>query len=391
MSITNYPNILGGEPWAQKRLLLPALMAFCLHGGTAYAQEDCVEMEGTPPGLYATTDEGRTFLIKDGEMVELAPGQSGYANKDQLYCIKAPPKFLDWPCSTDAAKGRKFATYALSEISGDPGNIINDVVRRYFEVPEVIEPIPNWIDGESHTSLSANDIIAYSAPEFWYRVSTPEALLDPKRPRTLLISLYVGINQVVIDNQLIDVYRNEYAGQPIPVVFVFNDSNVVPVSYFGTNVSLEEIFKAFVERRIKLAEVPLWPVGDYHFSPTAKEFEVLVELPDFDDIDPYRREALAAELQTFGFAKKPIFVTMLDGGGKLYVDDPDRVRVAIDLGIERLNTVVNFVEQDDHLRRCGPGTPVGSSGVSGATTPIGGANPPPGGVIPPPPPTTSDS
>lgn len=373
----------------KKGALLPVLISLALSQNYAYAQDECVEVQGTPPGLYTTTDEGTTFLIKDDKIVELAPGQSGYANDTQLTCIKAPPDFLDWPCSTDAAKSRKFATYRIDSL-GD-GSVIKQVVNRYFEVPEVVEPIPNWVDGEYTTKLDFNEIVPYSSPDYWYQRNTAVDIMHEKRPKTLLISLYVGINRVVLDNYTVDALSSLYGGKDIPVVFVFNDSNVVPVSYFGDNISLEEMAKAFTERRIKLAEVPMWPLGDYHFAPTAQEFEQLVDLPDFEDIDAFRREALQAELETFGFTKKPIFVTMLEGGSKLYVDDPERVRVAIHMGMQRLNTVINFVEADDHLRRCGPGTPVGSGGVSGATTPIGGATVPPGGGVPAPTPPASDS
>ena len=51
-----------------------------------------------------------------------------------------------------------------------------------------------------------------------------------------------------------------------------------------------------------------------------------------------------------------------------------------------------FIEPDMILARCGPGTPAGSSSVSGSTTPIGGATVPPGAVTPPPTePEASDS
>jgi len=377
---------------APSRSLLPLMISLALMHGNLLAQDECVEIEGTPPGLYTTTDEGTTFIIKEDKVVELSPGQSGYASDTAVTCIKAPPEFLDWPCSSDAAKSRKFATYRVDELEGD--NIIKQVVTRYFEVPEVIEPIPNWVDGEYSTRLNFSDIVPFSSPDYWYRANPAVDIMHEKRPKTLLISLFVGINKVVIDNFTIDALNSLFGGKDIPVVFIFNDSNVVPVSYFGENVSMEEIFKAFVERKIKLAEVPMWPLGDYHLAPTAQEFEQFVELPDFEDIDPLRREALQAELEVFGFSKKPIFVTMLDGGAKLYVDDPERVRVAIHMNMQRLNTVINFVEADDHLRRCGPGTPVGSGGVSGATTPIGGPTLPPGVTPPPdpePPPPASES
>jgi hypothetical protein len=330
------------------RALLPALIASALASGSLQAQDaapECDEMQGTPPGLYATTDEGRTFLIKGDKMVELAPGEAAYANENQLNCIKGVPEFLNWPCATDAAQTRKFSTYTVDKL--EAGNTIKQIVQRYFEIPEVIEPVPNWQEGEFTVKLDFKDIVPYSSPEYWYQTDPAVDIMDEKRPKTLLISLYVGINKVVIDNHTVDALTRFYNGKEVPVVFVFNDSNAVPVSYFGSNVSLEEISKAFNER-----------------------------------IDPLRQEALAANMETFAFTRKPVFVTMMEGG-KMYIDDPDRVRIALNMGITRLPTVINFIEADSELARCGPGTPVGSSGVSGATTPIGGAIPP--GTVPPPP------
>jgi hypothetical protein len=369
-----------------------ALLAACTFSTDALAQEadECVELEGTPPGLYTTTDEGRVYIIKDGKMIELGPGDSGYAGQDRLTCIKAPPEILEWPCSTDAANARKFATYRLDTL--ETNDVAEEVVRRYFEIPEVIEPIPNYVDGEYHTTLPYDEINEFSSPAYWYHPNPNVPFMQEKRPKLLLISLYVGTNQVVIDNYAIDEMRKLYAGQEIPVVFMFNDSNEVPISYFGGNASLLELHRAFLERGIKVAEVPMWPLGDYHFEPTASEFERLfVDLPELEDINPLRREALAAGLETYGFTKKPVFVTMMSGNETLYIDDPERVRVAISLGFERLPTVINYVEQDVHLARCGPGTPVGSSGVSGSTTPIGGPLVPLGAPAPPPPPDPAAS
>ena len=74
------------------------------------------------------------------------------------------------------------------------------------------------------------------------------------------------------------------------------------------------------------------------------------------------------------------------------MDQPERVRVAASMGMKRIPTTLNFIEPDVILARCGPGTPVGSGGVSGSTPPIGGATVPPTAVVPPPvEPEASDS
>jgi hypothetical protein len=372
------------------RALLPAVIAVALMSGNTFAQSGgCEELQGTPPGLYVTTDEGRTFITQEGKVLEVAPGQSAFAGEGKLACIKNVPAFLDWPCSTDAASSRKFATYAIADLSGQSGSkLAREVVKRYFEIPEVIEPVPDWLEGEYHTKLAYTDIIQFSNGEYWYLPSSNASLTDEKRPKVLQISLYVGINAVVVDSYQADLLKKHYGTEDIPVMFVFNDSNTVPISYFGPNVSLEEVYKAFNERGIKIADAPMWPLGDYTLAPTAEEFEKFFDLPSLDSIDPVRREALSAQLETFGFTKKPAFVTMMSGGGRIYVDDPALIRVALSMGMERIPTALTFVEPDNHLTRCGPGTPVGSSGaaISGESTPPGGAVVPPGGGTTPPPP-----
>jgi hypothetical protein len=366
-----------------RRAILPAVIALALMSNSAFAQEDaCEDLEGTPPGLYVTTDEGRTFLAKEGKVLEVSPGQSAYAGDSKMACIKNVPAFLDWPCSTDAANSRKFATYAITDLAGQSGaKLAQEVVRRYFEIPEVIEPVPDWLEGEFHAKLAYSDIIQFASGEYWYLPTSNEKLTDERRPKVLQISLFVGINAVVVDSYMVELLKAHYGTEDIPVVFVFNDSNTVPISFFGPNVSLEEIYKSFNERGIKIADAPMWPLGDYTLAPTAEEFEKFFDLPDLEDIDPVRREALMAQLETFGFSKKPAFVTMMSGGGKIYVDDPALIRVALSMGMERIPTALTFVEPDAHLTRCGPGTPVGSSGgaISGESTPPGGAVVPPGG------------
>ena len=362
------------------KAILPALIASAL-AANAWAQEDCIELEGTPPGMYTTTDEGRTYLSKDGKVVELAAGEAGFADESGVKCIQRSPEFLDWPCATDAAQSRLFNTYTTDDL--ESGNKMREVVERYFQVPEVLIPIPNWIDGEYSAVFPYNDIVQFSSPEYWYHPNADRPILSPKRPRSLLISLYVGINQVILDSNVIDALRKELGTDDIPVSFVFNDSNVVPISYFGANVSLEEVSKAFNERGIKIAEVPMWWLGDFHLAPTIAEFDKFFEIPALEDISAARQASLKTDLEAHGFTRKPILVTLFSGSGTMAVDQPERVRMAASLGMTAIPTTLVFIEPDSILARCGPGTPAGASSVSGSTTPIGGATVPPGAVTPP--------
>lgn len=367
------------------KAILPALIASVL-SGNAWSQDDCVEIEGTPPGLYATTDEGRTYLVKDGKTIELGPGQAGFADESGVTCITKPPEFLDWPCSTQAAQSRMFNTYTIDELTDK--NKIQEIITRYFDVPEVLAPIPDWVDGEYNAVFDYNDLLGYASSDYWYYPNPDRPFMDPKRPRSLLVSLYVGINKAVIDNYEIDLLRKELQSDQLPVTFVFNDSNVVPISYFGPNVSIEEVRKAFFERGIKLADVPIWWLGDYHLQATIEEYEKFFDIPPLEDISAEKQEAIRAELEDQGFTRKPFIVTIMSESESMVIDQPERLRVAASMGIKKMPVVFNFVEPDMLLARCGPGTPIGygSNAISGETTPPGGASVPPGAPAAPPPP-----
>jgi hypothetical protein len=363
------------------------LIASALATSAGLAQEATENQEEVVvPGLYVTTDEGRTFLQQGDEVLEMQAGESGFANENGMQRIDRLPQALDWPCSGAVAMGRKFATFALQDLP--PKNRAGEIARRYFEVPEVIEPIPNWIDGEYHETFSVDDLLQFSSPEYWYFTNPNREFLDPKRPTALLVSLYVGITRAIVDNNAFDILRELHGDDAIPVVFVFNDTNTVPISYFGENVSLEEVFRAFNERGIKLAEPPMWWLGDYHLTPTIEEFEKFFDIPALADIPQDRQDALREDLATHGFTRKPIIVSVLAESGTMAVDQPQRIRVAADMGIRKIPTTMNFVEQDSVVARCGPGTPLGfgSSSISGETTPEPGATVPPGSPVVPPPP-----
>ena len=369
-----------------RKSILPALISAALASAGAFAQdegEEPKEREFLEPGVYTTTDEGRTFLIQEGETLEMGPGEAGFADKDGLRLIDAAPGSLNWPCSGNAAQSRKFATYSFDDLTDS--NRAREIVQRYFEIPEVIEPIPDWIDGEFHGKFSVKELLQFSSPEYWYFPDPDREFMDKKRPKTLQIALFVGTNQAIVDNNAFDALRKIHGDDEIPVVFVFNDSNVVPISYFGDNVSLEEVFTAFLERGIKVAEVPIWWLGDFNLTPTIEEFELYFDIPPLEDISRDKQAKLREELEKNGFTRKPIIVSVFSDSKAMAVDQPDRIRVAFDMGITRIPTTLNFVEPDAHLIRCGPGTPVGSSGVSGASTPIGGAIVPPGAPVVPPP------
>ena len=67
-----------------------------------------------------------------------------------------------------------------------------------------------------------------------------------------------------------------------------------------------QIFTAFLERGIKLADPPMWWLGDYHLTPTIEEFEKFFDIPELSDIPVDAQDSLREDLATHGFTRKPL-------------------------------------------------------------------------------------
>jgi hypothetical protein len=334
-------------------LFLAALLIIVSAGaGAQPADEECVDLAGTPPGLYVTVDQSQVYLVQGDEIVELDPGEAAYANESGLSCLKVPPKLLDWPCGTaEALSLQKAATYPVEALPLTEG--VFEVVRRYFEDKAVIGPPIEWLNGEYHRMFDAAEISELPTSAYWYLPGGSDPFASPKRPEAQLIALFWSTKQAVLDGHTIGPLQESASGGMVPVVFVFNEDNEVPVSFFGPNVTLKELIDAYFQRGIKVAEVPVWYAGDHHLVTATSELEQLFDIPDLGDIDPAQRELIAAELIAYGFTNKPLAVSILEDSGGRTLDQPERVRVAASLGIEAIPTVIFYYSGSSHLGRCG--------------------------------------
>jgi hypothetical protein len=323
---------------------------------------------GRTPGLYTSTDEGLTYVVQGDNIIELAPSEAAFANEDTMSCVEEVPVILDWPCSTPESLARQIPSFTLDSLDGE--NIPKQVVRRYFEIPEIIEPRPRWKNGDFHGTFNRQDIIQFPTIEYWYTPSSQESMLDERRPKTLQITLHVGLSLVVVDNRAIDALLEKYGGKNVPVVFNYADQSEVPISYFGRNVSLEELADAFMNGGVRVSEVPMWEIGDFHLEPTIEEFEKLFDIPALEEIDPGNLQGLVANLETRGFSRKPVFVSLMAESSILSIDQPARIRAAQSLGFDKIPTVVLYYGENAHRARCGSnaksGTPAPGSKLPGS-------------------------
>jgi hypothetical protein len=308
------------------------------------ADEECVDLQGTPPGLYVTVDQSQVYLIQGDKIVELNPGEAAYASETDLTCLKVPPTLLEWPCGTAEALSRQKApTYSIDELPVFEAAL--EVARRYFEESSVLSPPIEWLNGEYHRVFEAAEISGFTTSEYWYIPADSDPFANPKRPKSQLISLFWSTKQAVLDGYTFDRLREISTDGGIPVVFRFWEENEVPVSLFGPGVTLKELTDAFFGRGIKVAQVPVWYAGDHHLSVKVTEFERLFDIPDLDEINPGQIELLSAELEARGFSLKPQ-----------------------SLGFASIPTVIFYYSGTSHLEKCGVPLPR-SSPVAGTPSP----------------------
>ena len=351
-----------------KRSLSTLIMLF-LASAQAVAQpqaqeSECLELEGTPPGLYVTVDQSQVYLTKDGKVVELNPGEAAYASDTQLACLKVPPRVLAWPCgSTEALTRRMAPAFSLDDLS--PVGTVQEVTRRYFDENTALGPPIEWLNGENHGKLHASEFDGLDTSTYWYLPGGTDPFASQKRPRSQLVSLFWSTRQAVLDTNTLDQLRADSDQAGIPVVFLYHRDYEVPISFFGADVSLKKLQNVFLNKGIQAAPVPVWYAGDHHLKVSISEFERMFDIPAADEISPARLQALTEELKAYGFTHMPVLVSMMAESNSIIMDQPERVRAAAELGITDIPTVIFYYTSSSHLEKCGLPLPK-NSGVSGA-------------------------
>lgn len=347
------------------RSRLTTLITAALVAGSGWAQDS------DPPKqtLYTTVDEHEIYLIVGDEQFDLKTGESAFVDNGELEFVAQAPAFVNWPCGTDLDMGRgSLTTYSLDSLPAE--GAINEVVSRFFEEEaRVPEGHPRWLNGASHGKFPIRDIEALVTRASWYNAGPPDALMAYKRPDVLIISLYRGTGQAVVDTNFLDELKDKYPDGDIPVFFDFRNENEVPISYFGRNPSVDMLIEAFTERNIVPASVPMWYAGDMHVELSPRELADRVAAPPADDISPQRMAELQAELNNKGLSLKPFNLVLTQGSDLPRVDAPDRLRAAVEMGLRRVPVVTTFYTDSSHADHCGLPPQVAALGALGTTNP----------------------
>ncbi len=349
-----------------QRTTLSLMIAAALGASTASAQ-DPATADKPKPGLYTSVDEASIYIIQpDGTQTDVMTGESVKLTDDGVEFIAQRPQFLNWPCGTSFAPNRgTLTTFTFDSLPA--GDQIAEVANRYFNNQQVLDTQPNWLNGEFNGVLSADQIDQFVSNAYWYKTGPAPAKMANFRPKTLLISLFYGTGQVVVDTNHLDSLKAHYGDEPIPTVFIYQEENVVPISYFGERPQPWQIVKASNESGIRPADVPLWYAGDAHTSENPEQLAIVTNVPPASEMDPESLARIREDIAKNGMSAKPITLGMVAGSEEILVDSPERLRAAQMAGLATVPVMYSVYENDMIASECGVQPPVEAVGVLGTT------------------------
>jgi len=354
----------------QQSLLYSAIIA-ALASPAAYSQQAAEPASAVSPGLYVTVSQSEVYIIQGDQQIDLKVGEAAFAGQDSMHQLDEVPAFLNWPCGGSSEDGL-VPTYTMDSLP--PNNRINEIAKRFFEGPEIPDSTPAWLNGESHGSFPAEEIERFSSRAYWYKSGDTTAKMVALRPEILLISLYPNTQQIVVDGNHLEELRALYGSDDIPVTFIFNEENVVPVSYFGKNVTMKKVADAFFKDGLSVADTPMWYAGDRQLATSPAQIADLLQIPPLEEIDPERLAALVADLQTNGFTKKPINISLMAQNGLMVVDEGERVRAAQSIGMDSIPIVFFYFNENSHAKHCGLPIPQIGAGLGGGQGGVSAVN-----------------
>lgn len=259
--------------------------------------------------------------------------------------ISLLPSLPGWACRANGSHaGRNAPNFARESLGPQPS--VNEVASRYFDSRARLMPFPDWQKGEAHIQASTEELLnLLDDNAFWYQPgdnanATPSASFDPRRP--IFVSLYNDKSQVVIDSDPRVIRAAAAAGLPtLPVVFIYNEENQMPLSRMGDNAQLRDVASRFFDNGKEVTPVPEWRTGDFHMKVETDEVTDMFDIPNRDQIDPVRWSELEADLRVNGF-KQPLKVTFLRDGERMWVDQPERAAVAASMGMQNMPVVYYY-------------------------------------------------
>jgi len=262
------------------------------------------------------------------------------------------PALPGWVCQAESDPGRYTRSLDPGDLGEDPS--LRQVAQVYFDTGQRLVPFPEWQQGRVHMEASVDELSELVSGQKWYVAGPDDGTPRTAPNRPIFVSLYRHNGDIVVDGGVERIRRAREEGvERLPVVLVFNDSSQRPVGAFGEDVTVSELAERFYGDGIELTAVPEWQVGDYHKMARLEELRELVEVPEQEDVLARRWDQVEQTLRDNDMAPaQPLLITLVRSGqGRAWINDPTKVAVAQELGIESL-PVVLFYHRIDR-RACG--------------------------------------
>lgn len=265
------------------------------------------------------------------------------------------PTLPTWSCRDDSLGAEnRFAPIVTVDEFGEV-NSISTIAGRFFNENLRIAPLPDWTDNHVHLRVPTTELVELLGDDFWYRNESAGRPVNVG----VLVSLYRHEQQIVVDGNLGQVRDAVERGDPsVPVVLLYNDEMYRPVSDFGEGPTLADVVSAYLAEEVKATHVPDWrgPYSDFHHVADIAEFEEFTTLPAREEIEDGRWNKIVAEIETDGFRRKPVIVSMYHEGSRVWIDQPDRLTAARSLGIETVPVVYLYHSIDRLACGVAPGS-----------------------------------
>ena len=265
------------------------------------------------------------------------------------------PTLPTWACRDDTVGAEeRYAPIAAASEFGEVTSL-STVSSKFFNENVRISPLPDWSGNHVHLRVPTAELAELLGEDFWYRNAREDRAVNTG----VLVSLYRHEQQIVVDGSLGQVRDAiERGDASVPVVVLYNDDMHRPVSDFGEGPALADVVSAYLGEEVKVTHVPDWrdPYSDFHHVADIVEFEEFTTLPLREEIEDGRWNKIVAEIEADGFRRKPVIVSMYHDGSRVWIDQPDRLTAARELGIETVPVVYLYHSIDRLACGVAPGS-----------------------------------
>jgi hypothetical protein len=252
--------------------------------------------------------------------------------------IEMLPALPGWACRSggQSAENRyapEYQSNALPSVAS-----LQNIADRFFEDNQRISPFPNWSGNEVHVDVPIAELKSLLGSDYWYSNGRADRPVNTG----VMVSLYQHDKKIIVDGNLGQIEKAIQNGQSkMSVIVVYNEDDQRPISEFGDDVTTPDIVDAYFSERLEVTLVPNWqgPYGDFHHQSPIDDLQQYIELPDRGDISDERWQTISTELKSVGFNDKPVLISLYDNDRKVWIDQPDRLTAARELGIENVPVV----------------------------------------------------